>query len=141
MKNSSTKIISTLNKIKLDYENAIKTATFSGKKYSDGNEAKEALIRSQKLICYIHNFIKEEAIYNKVHPNNVYPPLLKNTPEITLDGFLKAKKQDICIIPKSSINKKHFQSNNSTSEKGIVINVRSQLSSCIFRSKYPLNPL
>jgi len=45
MKNSSTKFIPILSKIKLDYETAITTAIFDGKKYANGNKAKEALIR------------------------------------------------------------------------------------------------
>ena len=87
-----------IKKIKLEIEESISTGTFNKKKYSNGNEAKIALIRSQRPIKHLHEFIKTEFIKMKVNPLKIYPPLGKTKPEINLQGFLKAKKQDISFV-------------------------------------------
>lgn len=115
-----------LIKIKKDFEKAIITKTFGGKKYPDGQKAKEALIRSQILINYLHNFVKEELIKNNINPNKIFPRLGASKPEIKVEGFLKKKDQDICIVPDVNlINDK----NETSDDKILSINVRSQLSS------------
>ena len=130
-----------LKNIKVEYEKTIKTSTFNGQQYSNGNKAKEAFIRSQKLICCIHEFIKEEFVKGGVNPKKIYPPLGANKPEINLVGFLKKKNQDICVIPESwsEKTKEEIESGplagsidfigKSIVEKSIAINIRSQLSS------------
>ena len=45
-----------LLQIKTDFNRAIKTAKFNGKNYANGNKAKEALIRSQKIIKALSTF-------------------------------------------------------------------------------------
>lgn len=90
----------------------------------NGNKAKEALIRSQRLINYLHNIIKNEFINCGVDPEKLYPPLDLTKPEITIQGFLKRKNQDICIVPNPEIIRTQ-----SGMEKVLTVNVRSQLSS------------
>ena len=117
-----------LKKIKNEFEVAIKTAKFNGNTYDNGNKAKEALIRSQKIINYIHDFVKEDFIRAGVAKNKIYPPIKHTNPELKIQGFLKAKNQDIAIVPDKALIKKtseHF----SGIEKILSVNVRSQLSS------------
>lgn len=117
-----------LIKIKREFNLSIRTAKFNGKTYANGNLAKEALIRSHRIINYIHDVIKSEFIKNGIHKDKIYPTIGKTDPEISLMGFMKPKKQDIVIIPdKNLLDKNHkFIPNN---ERILAINVRSQLSS------------
>ncbi len=105
--------------IKTDFENTITTASFDDRIYQNGNKAKEAYIRSQKLINLIHDFIKNEFVDLGIEPHNIVPPLGYSKPELKLKGFLKEKTQDICIVP----------SKESNPEEILSVNVRSQLSS------------
>ena len=117
-----------LKKIKKEFETAIKTAKFNGNIYDNGNKAKEALIRSQKIINHIHDFIKKDFVKNGVSKNKIYPPIKQTKPELKIQGFLKAKNQDIAIVPNKSLVEKtseYFSEN----EKILSVNVRSQLSS------------
>lgn len=117
-----------LKTIKAEFDQAITTAKFNDNEYTNGNKAKEALIRSQKLINYIHELIKEEFIRNGVDKNKIYPPSGATKPELKIRGFLKAKNQDISIVPNSSLIEKisdYFPG----VEKILTVNVRSQLSS------------
>lgn len=141
MTTPSHRFIPVLNRIKSEYENAIKTATFNGNSYTNGNKAKEAFIRSSQLIRYIHEFIKNELARNGVSQNKIYPPINQSTPEIQLYGFLKAKNQDICILPEPPrpqnaetisfglLNGETDPLGKNLMEKSISINIRSQLSS------------
>jgi len=137
----SNNFISILNRIKSEYEESIKTSIFNGKSYENGNSAKQALIRSKRLISYIHDYIKQEFIINGINQDKIFPPLGQNKPEITLLGYLKTKKQDICIIPdhwdestKEEINSGPLIGTvdpigKDLIEKSICANARSQLSS------------
>lgn len=130
-----------LKKIKSEYEKSIRTAKFNGQEYENGNKAKEALIRSQRLICYIHEFVKNEFVKNGIKQDKIYPPLGQNKPEINLVGFLKKKNQDICIIPERWSEKTKEEIDygpligsidyigKTIIEKSISVNIRSQLSS------------
>lgn len=117
-----------LKRIKEEYEEAITSAHFNGKSYGNGNMAKTALIRSQKLIKYLHEYIKQELINYKVNPEKIFPPPKLSRPELKLVGFLKAKDQDICVVPNVDLTKSRIVDNPEI-EKIISINVRSQLSS------------
>lgn len=118
-----------LLEMKSMYENAIK---------SGGRDAIHSLIRSQKLINIIHNYIKEQLVSYGVNLDKIYPKIDKTKPEITMAGFLKKKSQDISIIPgkfKSEeitdgvlIGKKD-EIGKELLSKSVSINVRSQLSS------------
>ena len=117
-----------LKKVKVEFEKAIKTARFNGNVYSNGNKAKEALIRSQKIINYIHDFVKEDFIRAGVAKNKIYPPVKHTNPELKIQGFLKAKNQDIAIVPNKALIGKATE-NFSENDKILSVNVRSQLSS------------
>ncbi len=58
-----------LKRIKVEFERAITTAEFNHNPYGNGNKAKEALIRSQRLINYIHDVVKAEFIKCGVNPD------------------------------------------------------------------------
>ncbi|MBA7595523.1 hypothetical protein ES703_02487 [subsurface metagenome] len=117
-----------LRQIKKEYEDAIRTATFDGKSYTNGNKAKEALIRSQRLINYIHEFIKKEFVNNKINQKKIFPPLGSSTPEIKIKGFLKTKNQDISITPDYQIIREKINDNPQI-KRVITVNIRSQFSS------------
>ncbi|MCV3397626.1 hypothetical protein [Campylobacter sp. RKI_CA19_01116] len=88
-----------------------------------GLKGKQSYIRSSKLIFEIHEVVKislKEEL-EKHYKNTefaILPPIGKNSPELTMEGYLKNKKQDIVVL---------FR--NYDIEKSIVIGVRSQLSS------------
>lgn len=128
--------------VKSEIESSITTATFGDKTYENGQKAKEALIRSQKLINYVHEFVKRDLIQNGIDPNLIYPPVGNTKPELKLAGFLKQKDQDVCVIPKG-ISKKgrkidwgplafedaYDEYGHDFTEQTLIINIRSQLSS------------
>jgi len=117
-----------LLQIKTDYDRAIVTARFNGNTYANGNKAKEALIRSQKIINLIHEFVKSDFVNCGVPPQMIFPPVGSSNPEIKIKGFLKSKNQDVTIIPaESQIVLSNTDSTDN--EKILSVNVRSQLSS------------
>jgi len=117
-----------LLRIKNEFDTAITTAQFNGNTYANGNKAKEALIRSQRIINYIHEFIKEEFKRCGVPPQMIHPPLGSSNPEIKIKGFLKSKNQDVSIIPDTSIIPL-TKIGSPEVEKVLSVNIRSQLSS------------
>lgn len=118
-----------VRRIKTEFEQAVTTGMFDGRTYPNGSKSKEALIRSQRLIKYLHEFIKTEFIRCNVNPDRICPRLNDSKPEIAIQGHLKAKRQDICITPNTTriLNGDILPA--SEIEKVITINVRSQLSS------------
>jgi hypothetical protein len=117
-----------LKNIKDSFDTAITTASFNGKNYDNGNKAKEALIRSQQIINYIHEFIKGEFARCGVPGSMIYPPIGNSSPEIKMKGFLKSKNQDVSIIPFPELIRQ-TKTNNPEVEKILTVNIRSQLSS------------
>lgn len=131
-----------LNIIKKEIEMCISTGENEGRIFDNGSLAKESLIRSSRLIGYLHECVKEELICHKVKSGNIFPPLGSSHPEIKITGFLKQKDQDITIIP-SNVDKEEIlvdwgplKHENTKDSFGInytsnclIINVRSQLSS------------
>jgi hypothetical protein len=117
-----------LLQIKNDFERAITTAQFNGNTYANGNKAKEALIRSQKIINLIHEFVKNDFVNCGVPPQMIFPPVGTSNPEIKIKGFLKSKNQDVTIIPNES---QVVLSDTESSDNEIIlsVNIRSQLSS------------
>ncbi|MDH3325037.1 MAG: restriction endonuclease [Candidatus Peregrinibacteria bacterium] len=105
---------------------------------SGGRKGVTSLIRSQKLINILHNYIKEQLVSYGVNPSKIYPKIDETKPELKMAGFLKEKSQDISIIAgefkqeiitggvligkKDKIGLKNLS-------KSLSINVRSQLSS------------
>lgn len=121
-----------------------KTTNIKGVEFENGSKAKESLIRSQKFIFELHEFVKEEMIKIGVSPNEIYPRLGERTNEIKLTGYFKSKNQDVTIVPEEiKISSKPgkikwgaLASSNKTSIYGVekegkvlATNVRSQMSS------------
>lgn len=136
-------IIVVLKEIKTLFENTIISAVFNNESYSNGLEAKEALIRSQKLIGYLHKYVKEEfEAYGIPSSRICMNDSNDGKSELQLMGQIKQKKQDVCIIP-CDVEKKEEDINWGVlqglgcvvpygfefTERTIAINVRSQLSS------------
>lgn len=117
-----------LLQIKTDFDRAITTARFNGNTYANGNKAKEALIRSQKIINLIHEFVKNDFVNCGVPPQMIFPPVGSSNPEIKIKGFLKSKNQDVTIIPTES-QVVLSDTDSIDNEKILSVNIRSQLSS------------
>ena len=132
-----------VEKMKSELEDAVRTSSYKGKSYENGQKAKEALIRSQNLIMNIHEVVKadlDQELKKFTEKFTIHPPLNRTDPELAMSGFIKSKKQDIVVLfgneekkPEvikegplagaiNSIGKKR-------SENAVVIGVRSQLSS------------
>lgn len=110
----------------------------------DGLQAREALIRSEKLIQRIHEVtkisLKNELINRGFNDSSfvVHPPIGLPSPELDIWGLLKKKKQDVVILFQNKIpeiiqegplkNDKDLIGREATKDS-IVVGVRSQLSS------------
>ena len=107
-----------------------------------GIDGKQSIIRSSKLINLIHDAVKYELIKNGVDERIIMPRFEKTKPEMKLAGYLKQKKQDVCVVPKNVIKerviidwgplafeKKDDEYGFNYSNNSLVINVRSQMSS------------
>jgi len=79
-----------LDNIKITVENAI---------IANGTVGKTSIIRSQGVINMLHEVVKTSLIQKGVNPNLIHPPLGQSNGEKTLAGFLKFKRQDICVFP------------------------------------------
>ena len=127
-------ILDYIMQMKTDYENAITTG---------GEPAVKSLIRSQKLINLIHEYVKDELIAQGINPAKIYPLQGQSKPELDMVGLLKKKSQDISILPKlpnvnmsgvvavgdGVLEGENEHINKTTLKSSISINVRSQLSS------------
>jgi len=132
-----------LIKNKQDIENAVLTSRHRSNTFQNPNDAKIALIRSSQLIQRIHQWTKI-VLFNEfkkrgIH-NIVYPPIDHSSPEITISGLLKSKKQDVVLFnsnypPSTNVINGDIalDSINGISKvsisKSVVVGVRSQLSS------------
>lgn len=107
-----------------------------------GELGKKSLITSQQLINLLHEVVKSSLIEEGVNPILIHPPLGHANGEKTLAGFLKFKKQDICVFPNNktprneSIDFNGLYNTGTTepygelfSEHILSVNIRSQLSS------------
>ena len=96
------KIVQTkVNLIKETLETAITTASVDGRIYANGQKAKEGLIRSSKLINFLHEAIKEQLSAIGIDKSRIVPAIGASGPELKLAGFLKMKDQDVCVFPKT----------------------------------------
>jgi hypothetical protein len=105
-----------------------------------GNKAKTSMIRSSLPILNIHEAVKHELINRRINQTLFFPPINSRSPELKLAGALKQKDQDVCVIP-NSINRQQEllvgglldqtidEYGYPFTEKTLVINVRSQISS------------
>jgi hypothetical protein len=137
------KLSHALAQMKTKYEKAITTASFGGEQKENGQEAKQALIRSSGLIFPIHEIAKEaisDALKEMDVPHQPHPPLGSNSPELSVTGLIKRKQQDVVMligntkrvpekIDDGPLEGSIDDLGRSVSERAIVIGVRSQLSS------------
>lgn len=124
------------------YTGKIINANTQGELFSDGLVAKTSLIRSQKLIYELHEFVKDEFINYGINPDLIFPPKNEAEPEVNISGRFKQKKQDVCIVPDDIDDKLELidwgilrYSGKETpygaykEERILTVNLRSQLSS------------
>ena len=133
----------TLGSVKEDIEAAIVTASFDGRDCGNGQKAKEALIRSSRLIFPIHELAKtslDEVLRARGVHYRIHPPLGYSSPELHVTGFIKKKRQDIVVligntqvhtekVAEGPLQGTEDALGRKASETAIVIGVRSQLSS------------
>lgn len=130
-----------VDEIKSELEQTIRTANYNGQR-ENGQQAKQALIRSQNLIMKIHEVVKIslKQELEKFPPQHYtfHPPLGERRPELVVSGHIKPKKQDIVVLfggktPETIKDGPLEGALNSIgreqSENAIIIGVRSQLSS------------
>jgi hypothetical protein len=109
---------------------------------SGGASGKTSLITSQQLVNLLHETIKSSLVAEGVNSLNIRPSISNANPEITLAGFLKFKKQDVCIFPNNLQPRQESIDFNGLFNTGVTepygelftehilsINVRTQLSS------------
>lgn len=132
-----------INGMKQSLEAAITSAMFGERNCATGLQAKEALIRSQKLILPIHEIVKQslsQELQIRRRQFEIYPVIGNTSPELKVSGFIKAKKQDVVVLFDGDIPQREPISNGPLigetdevgkyqSERSIVIGVRSQMSS------------
>ena len=107
-----------------------------------GATGKTSLITSQQLINLLHEVVKSSMVNEGVNGSLLQPPIGQSRGEKTLAGFLKFKKQDICVFPNNKtprVERIDFNGLYNTgttepygelfSEHILSVNVRSQLSS------------
>jgi len=125
-------MIDALNSLKQLFESVI---------IESGSSGIKSLITSSRIINMLHEVVKAELVENGVNPNLINPPIGFSSPEVRLAGFLKFKKQDVCVFPnhihpiRETLNfnglhtGKHDEYGELFSEHILTINLRSQLSS------------
>jgi hypothetical protein len=83
------------NEIKAAVHDAVTNASYGGKDFRTGLEAKTALIRSATLIQRIHELTKRclhDELENRGIDHEVHPPLGATSPELDVWGLLKKKE-------------------------------------------------
>lgn len=109
---------------------------------SGGPTGKTSIITSQQLVNLLHESIKSSLVADGVNLLNIRPSIGNANPEITLAGFLKFKKQDVCVFPNNLQPRQESLDFNGLFNTGVTepygelftehilsINVRTQLSS------------
>jgi len=120
---------------------AITTSSYKGKTTSNGQEAKNAAIRSSGPIQQVHTVVRD-SIFNLLSSKGVnasiWPPMGKTSPELKVSGLLKAKNQDIAVTVDEHVKEIVETGVNAglvdpigikATNSSMVIGVRSQLSS------------
>lgn len=132
-----------VEEIKSELEEAIRTGSYKGQSYNNGQQAKQALIRSQNLIMKIHEVVKislDQELKKFTKSYTIHPPLNRRDPELVISGLIKSKKQDIVALVGKDTKKPEIIREGPLagatnfigkrrSENAVVIGVRSQLSS------------
>ncbi|MFQ5709861.1 MAG: restriction endonuclease [bacterium] len=108
---------------------------------TEGEGGKRSVINSGKPIGMLHDVVKSALIRNGVNAQLIKPALGATRGELKLAGFLKLKKQDICVLPNHLAPHEEVIDFNGIlrnfrdpygelfTEHILTINVRSQLSS------------
>ena len=131
-----------LTKFQNELFEAITTRSYRGTQYSDGQKAKEALIRSQTLILNVHESVKLSMFNTLKSQTNidwkVFPPINATRPELKLFGAIKGKDQDVVFL-RDEPSRFEFEDGPNfgnideigpvATDRAIVIGVRSQMSS------------
>ncbi|WP_157965984.1 hypothetical protein [Cognataquiflexum aquatile] len=130
---SPLSLLESLEIIKLAIEDVIR---------SGGAVAKTSLITSQQIVNLLHETVKSAFILEGVNSTLIKPNIGRANPEITLAGFLKFKKQDVCIFPNNLNPRLESLDFNGLYSTGVIepygelftehilsVNVRTQLSS------------
>lgn len=107
-----------------------------------GQKGKQSLTTSAKHIQLFHEVVKSEFIKAGVSGELIYPRRTESNGELNLAGFLKAKKQDITIVPNEfhkvmepeeiphgMMAGQQDAYGRAYTENCLVVNVRSQMSS------------
>jgi len=132
-----------VSEFKKDIERAISTGSCLGRTYPNGQKAKEALIRSQRLIMKIHEVMKislSEELQRRGIRHSIYPEVGSRSPELKVSGFIKAKKQDVVVLINENrpirekildgpLSGEYDMVGKKQSEEAIVVGIRSQVSS------------
>ncbi len=137
-----------LEEMKIMYESAIRTGQFENANgeiiITNGAQAKKSLTTSSQFINKLHEVVKisvkKELRKNSlIHSNfTVHPAFGKSNPEKIINGYLKAKKQDVVflfdveseeIITKGPLKGEKDKVGKEVTKKSIILGVRSQLSS------------
>jgi hypothetical protein len=120
---------------------AITTASYNGKIASNGQEAKNAAIRSSGPIRQVHTVVRDSIfglLRSKGIRASIWPPMGETSPELKVTGLLKAKNQDIAVTVDEHVNEIIETGVNAgltdpiglkATNSSMVIGVRSQLSS------------
>jgi hypothetical protein len=137
-RNSLEKALTSTRSILVD---AITTSSYKGKKKANGQEAKNAAIRSSAPINQIHQLIRdsirEELILRGVN-SKIWPPHGSSKPELKITGLLKSKKQDVSVTINDHKSETITTGANigetdrvglEATNSALVIGIRSQLSS------------
>jgi len=125
----------TIDNAVLSFKSQLEDAVSTG-----GLKAKEAAIRSSKLINAIHEAVKSSFIEHGIAPYRIAPPLGATVKELRLAGFIKQKDQDVCILPvgytpksetlvEGLLNEAVDYYGKDYTERTLVVNIRSQVSS------------
>jgi len=130
-----------VEEIKSEICHVVEKAAYANSNYSNGLAAKTAIIRSETLINKIHEVTKI-SLHNELNrrhiSHKIHPAIGSSSPELTIWGLLKKKKQDVVVL----FGSPHPEKINGGALKGqcdelgrkatrqaIAIGVRSQLSS------------
>lgn len=124
----------TIDQALINFKDLIDKAILAG-----GTPMKNAIIRTSRPIQNLHEAVKHQLIESGAHVNMLHPPLGKRSPELKLAGFLKQKDQDVCLthdMPRQEeelvdglLDKVMDPYGKDYTEKTLVINIRSQISS------------
>lgn len=105
-----------------------------------GMKGKAEIIRSSQPINNIHDAVKSDFIKKGIARERIHPPLGASKPELKLAGFIKQKRQDVCITPEGFVTNSEILTDGilreatdyygkDYTERTISINIRSQISS------------